>query len=366
MIWNWLTRPILFSLPAETAHLLAMKSLAVIERTPPCRSLLTSCLAVKDDRLKVRQFGIDFENPIGLAAGFDKNAEWFDVLPSLGFGHVEVGTITAEAQSGNDRPRLFRLRQDQALLNRMGFNNHGCAVAAKSIERRRKRGVVGINIGKTKVVDIGQAEADYLKSFTALFHCADYFTVNVSSPNTPGLRQLQDRDRLQNLLAVLTAKNIELADQHQTRAVPILLKIAPDLTESQLHDVIEISLRSQLAGIVATNTTISREGLSTSASQLDRLGAGGISGKPLTERSRDFVRRIHQTAQGKLPIIGVGGVMCGDDAWQMICAGAALVQVYTGFVYQGPGFVKSLNKYLLDKVASNGLASISEAVGSAT
>ena len=342
---------------------MAMKSFALIGHTPPGRSLLKCCLAIKDERLKVRQFGIQFENPIGLAAGFDKNAEWFDVLPLLGFGHVEVGTITGEAQPGNDRPRLFRLPRDQALLNRMGFNNHGCEIAAKSIGRRAKHSVIGVNIGKTKVVDIDQAEEDYLRSFTALFHRADYFTVNVSSPNTPGLRQLQDRDHLQKLLSVLNAKNIELAELQRRSPTPILLKIAPDLTDSQLEDVIEISQQAELAGIVATNTTVSREGLLTDPSRLDRLGTGGISGHPLTERSRDFVRRIYQATQGKLPIIGVGGIMCGEDAWQMILAGASLVQVYTGFVYHGPAFVKSLNKYLLKQMERDGYGSISEAVG---
>ena len=363
MLWNWIVRPILFTLPAETAHHFSMRSFSLLARLPGVRQTFGACFSRQDPRLKVNLFGIDFDNPVGLAAGFDKNAEWFDILPSLGFGHIEVGTVTGEGQPGNDRPRLFRLKQDKALLNRMGFNNHGCDVAARSIARRTKRSVIGINIGKTKKVELESAEADYLKSFSTLYAYADYFTVNVSSPNTPGLRELQGRDHLTRLLSSLSRENARIAESKNSEPLPILLKIAPDLTPEQLDEVVQISLENKLSGIIATNTTVSREGLVTPSNKVDALGNGGISGKPLTERSRDFVKQIFQRTEGKLPVIGVGGIMNGEDAWQMICSGASLIQVYSGFIYHGPGFVKSINNYLLKQLDSAGLDSIDQAIG---
>jgi dihydroorotate dehydrogenase len=363
MPWNLLARPLLFSLSSETAHYAAMRTFAVTARTPGARRLLQSQYRFVDPRLRVSLFDLDFENPVGLAAGFDKNADWFDVLPLLGFSHIEVGTITGEGQPGNELPRLFRLPKDQALLNRLGFNNRGAAAAVDAIQRRKKHAVLGINIGKTKVVPLAEATQDYLKSFTLLFPHADYFTINVSSPNTPNLRQLQDRDHLQHLLEAITSKNNELSEHLRTRPLPILLKIAPDLNDEQLVDVINISVDCGLSGIIATNTTISRAGLKTPADEVSNLGAGGISGQPLTEISRSFVSRIYQQTAGKLPIIGVGGIMNGEDAWRMICAGASLVQVYTGFVYGGPGFVKSINRYLIQQLEKHQLDSISQAVG---
>ncbi len=402
MLWRYLVRPLLFSIDAEPAHHFAMGGYRAVTRIPGVRSCLHALYHVKDPALHCQLWGLDFPNPIGLGAGFDKRARWFNELAALGFGHVEVGTITAHPQPGNPKPRLFRVPQDQALINRLGFNNKGCATAAENLKHQKIRTILGINIGKSKVTELDEATADYLRSFECLFDYANYFTVNVSSPNTPNLRELQDkepltallsalekknrtksqpkpillkiapnlrelqdRDRLEDLLTALQSRNQELAQAKAVSPKPILLKIAPDLTEEQLDDIAEILLDRQLSGLIATNTTIDRSGLKTPQERIEAIGAGGLSGRPLTLRSREVVRGMYRRLGGKVPIIGVGGVFSSDDAWEMMCAGASLVQVYTGFIYSGPGFVAQINRELSRRLAAEGVSHIHQIVGSA-
>lgn len=351
-------------MPAESIHHFSMSSFVSLARSP-IGSMFSKKYCVNDPRLNVDLFGLNFPNPVGLAAGFDKDAQWFDALSKLGFGSIEIGTLTGQAQPGNEKPRLFRLPKDRALLNRMGFNNHGAIAAAKNIPKRKFDGVLGVNIGKSKVVELENANEDYLISFRALFDLAHYFTINVSSPNTPNLRELQDRGRLESLIESLNLENKALAEQHGIEPKPMLLKIAPDLNSDQLKEVIEVCMNQNLSGIIATNTTISRDDLTTDSQEVEKLGAGGISGAPLTIRSCEMVSRIYELSGGDLPIIGVGGIMAPEDAWKMILAGASMVQVYTGFVYGGPGFVASINRFILQKLDELKLDSIREVVGSA-
>jgi dihydroorotate dehydrogenase len=299
---------------------------------------------------------------VGLAAGFDKDGVAAGIWQSLGFGFTELGTVTLHPQPGNPQPRLFRLVEDEAILNRMGFNNQGAEILAQRLEEKHQQKFmipVGINLGKSKITPLEEAAEDYLGSFKLLKDYGDYFVVNVSSPNTPGLRSLQDAEQLSKIIAVLNTEN--------TDNKPILIKIAPDLEWDAIADVVNLSQTHKLAGIIATNTTIKRDGLKTQ--WLPQTGsyitqeAGGISGAPLKERSTEVIRWIHQNTQGQLPIIGVGGIFTADDAWEKITAGACLIQVYTGWIYEGPGMVKSILAGLLKKLDQYGLNSISEAVG---
>lgn len=336
-------------------------------RIPGVPALYKKWHEVNDPRLRCHVCGIDFSNPVGLAAGFDKNARWHDQLGCLGFSHIEVGTITGQAQPGNEQPRLFRLPTDQALLNRMGFNNAGAECVASQLAHQIRPAhaiqTLGVNIGKTKIVAAEDATSDYLKSFRLLFPHADYFTINVSSPNTPGLRKLQDRDQLLRLIPAITDLNTELATEHGTHKRPVFLKIAPDVTESQLDDFQYIVEETALNGIIATNTTISRKDLNTSPETVETIGAGGVSGSPLTTRSRKLVKQLYERVGTRVPIIGVGGIMTGHDAWQMILAGASLIQIYTGFIYGGPGTAKRINRYLLEQLEKHSLPNIAAAVG---
>ena len=364
MFWQSILRPLMFCLPAERAHYTAMNGFRTLARLRG--SGLSAQFEVNEPGLASQNFGLHFKNPIGLAAGFDKDARWYNELSLLGFSHIEVGTITGHGQPGNDKPRLFRLPEDQAIINRMGFNNEGSERAAErlsqTITQKPAGFVLGINIGKTKAVPLQDAHKDYLKSFQKLYRFADYFTVNVSSPNTPGLRQLQDREPLLELLSALNENNSQLAETGSP-CKPILLKIAPDLNDEQIQDIAAIARDAKLAGLIATNTTIERAGLKTSNAKIESIGAGGLSGKPLTRRSRDVVNLLYRETGGKIPIIGVGGIMSGEDAWQMILAGATLLQIYTGFIYGGPKIVKTMNLYLAEKLRKNNLQSITEAVG---
>lgn len=283
-------------------------------------------------------FGVKFKNPVGLAAGFDKDAKLIDELACFGFGFIEIGTVTPQSQPGNDKPRLFRLPQDQALINRMGFNNEGVLAAVDQLKRRKSKVIVGGNIGKNKNTPNEKALDDYAYCFEALHPYVDYFVVNVSSPNTPGLRELQEKEPLIKLLAYV--KSLSLSKPNPK---PVLLKIAPDLTVEQLDDVIAILKETKTDGVIATNTTVSREGLKTSKDQLDNIGNGGLSGKPLANRSNEMIRYLRDRLGKDYPIIGVGGIMSVDDALEKIKAGADLIQLYTGFVYEGPGFVKKIN-----------------------
>ncbi len=365
MLWNS-ARNLLFRLPAETAHETSMAAFDKLLAAPPIAASFRKRYSVDDLRLNCNRFGLDFKNPVGLAAGFDKNAKWFPKLACLGFSHVEVGTITGQAQPGNPQPRLFRLPTDRAIINRMGFNNEGSDAAARRLAGMTKSSnadVLGINIGKTKVVPVEEATADYLFSFERLFAYADYFTVNVSSPNTPGLRTLQNREPLIELLGEVLKLNQQLATNHEVAPKPVLLKIAPDLTDEQLEDIVAIATETGIAGVIATNTTPSRDGLQTPPKRVNEIGNGGLSGAPLTGRSRDVVHFLFQRLGRNIPIVGVGGIMDGEDAWQMIRSGASLIQLYTGFIYGGPGIVRDINRHLVRRLQENGFNSIDEAVG---
>lgn len=341
VMYKTLLKPLFFLLSPEKAHFLAMDLLSFACKIPGGKWLVSSMFGVQRKGLETEVFGIQFPNPIGLAAGFDKDARWVDSLDALGFGFIEIGTLTPKPQEGNPKPRLFRLPQDNALINRMGFNNQGVEEAVARLRKRTSKVIVGGNIGKNKVTPNEQAADDYLLCFHQLFDVVDYFVVNVSSPNTPNLRALQEKEPLKALLSQLQQAN--LAKQQPK---PILLKIAPDLTNSQLDDVVEIVDETGIAGIIATNTTISREKLHTPAREVEAIGAGGLSGKVLTSRSTEVIRYLHSKTNGKVPIVGVGGVFTAADAQEKLEAGASLVQVYTGFVYEGPGIVKQILKGL--------------------
>lgn len=292
--------------------------------------------------LEREYFGLTFKNPVGLAAGFDKDAKLIDELECLGFGFIEIGTVTPKAQPGNDKPRLFRLPADQAIINRMGFNNGGVHEAFERLKNRKSSVIVGGNIGKNKITPNENAFDDYEYCFETLFPVVDYFVVNVSSPNTPDLRALQDKEPLTRLLSGL----MDLNRQKEKRK-PILLKIAPDLSDGQLQDIVDIVKDVRLDGLIATNTTISRAGLNTAKEKVEAIGAGGLSGRPLRERSTQILRFLRNKLGAEFPIISVGGIMSADDAVEKMEAGASLIQVYTGFIYEGPGLVKKINKALL-------------------
>ena len=300
--------------------------------------------SVQDPRLEREVFGLKFRNPVGLAAGLDKDARLVDELAAFGFGFIEIGTLTPRPQVGNPQPRLFRLPKDESLINRMGFNNEGVEAAVERLRKSRHQVIIGGNIGKNKDTPNEQAEQDYLKGFDALFDVVDYFVVNVSSPNTPNLRELQDKEPLRKLLSTLQEKNAA-----KRKPKPILLKIAPDLTNSQLDDIIDLVAETGIAGIIATNTTISREGLKTEKSFIEQIGAGGLSGKVLRNRATEVIRYLHTQSGGSFPIIGVGGINSPESAIEKLEAGASLIQLYTGFIYEGPMLVKLINKAILEK-----------------
>lgn len=322
-----------------------MNSLKNLCSTGVSKNLLANRFKAADRQVSL--WNLNFKNPIGLAAGFDKNAKYLRELECLGFSHVEIGTVTPLPQAGNDKPRLFRLPKDKALINRMGFNNEGVKEIVSRLkdwrnlpaqhEQNKHRLIIGGNIGKNKVTPNEDAWKDYEICFRELFDWVDYFVVNVSSPNTPGLRELQEKDSLRKILSHLQTINAQ-----QIKPKPLLLKIAPDLTQSQIDDVIDLALEIKLDGLVASNTTISRENLQTPKQELDKIGAGGLSGKPVTARSTEIVKYIAQNTGGKLPIIASGGVFTKQDAQQKLAAGASLVQVWTGFIYEGPGIVKKI------------------------
>jgi dihydroorotate dehydrogenase len=342
-MYKALLKPLFFQLDAERAHHLVFDNLKRAHRLPGTPALLRQLYDFQHPSLEREVFGLRFRNPVGLAAGLDKNAEFTDELGALGFGFVEIGTVTPRPQPGNPQPRLFRLPQDEALVNRMGFNNGGAAAAAARLRQRRNRNlVIGGNIGKNKDTPNEHAAADYVACVEALHEVVDYFVVNVSSPNTPNLRQLQEREPLIQLLQQVQERNQALPTPR-----PLLLKIAPDLTDTQLDDILLIARETQLSGLVATNTTISREGLTTEAERVTALGAGGLSGRPLRQRATDVIRYLHQHSGGALPIIGVGGIHSAKDAQEKLAAGASLVQLYSGFIYEGPGLIKRINQGLV-------------------
>ena len=345
-----LIKPLLFQFDPEDVHYFVTRNLKRFNRLPGGAKLSRSLWDLRDNRLEKKVFGLKFKNPVGLAAGFDKNAEVIGEMADLGFGFIEVGTVTPLPQPGNIKPRMFRLPADQALINRMGFNNKGVDVVAENIAEYRKNAkewqkglIIGGNIGKNKVTPNEEAVNDYIKCFDRLFDVVDYFVVNVSSPNTPGLRALQEKEPLMHILNTLQQRNSKNGISR-----PILLKIAPDLTHEQLDDIVEIVLETKIAGLIATNTTIVREGL-RSAKYTEETG--GLSGKPLTRASTEVIRYISEKSKGAFPIIGVGGIHSPEDAIDKINAGAELVQLYTGFIYEGPGLISRINKKILSAFA---------------
>lgn len=338
-MYKQLVFPVLKLLDPEKAHYLAMDLLRFANRIPFLRNYLIKTFTVEKPILAKTVFGLHFNNPVGLAAGFDKNAQWVDALSTLGFGFIEIGTVTPKPQPGNEAPRLFRLAEDYALINRMGFNNGGSKLAAHNLRNRKSNILIGGNIGKNKSTSNENATQDYLDAFEDLYDWVDYFVVNVSSPNTPGLRELQEKEPLSRLLLSIKAKN-----ESKSKPKPLLLKIAPDLNETQLDDIIEIAQNIPLDGIIATNTTISREQLKASRLEIEGIGAGGLSGKPLQKRSTEVISYIHSKCS--LPIIAVGGIFTAEDVKEKLDAGASLVQIYTGFIYEGPEMVKNILRQL--------------------
>ena len=356
-------RPILFRLPAETAHEFALRSLSVTLGNKSVRELVAQRFQ-SELFGKLHRFGLEFRNPIGLAAGFDKNGTAAQALSALGFGFIEVGTVTSEPQPGNPRPRIFRLPRDRALINRLGFNNCGAVQVAENVKRGRPDCVLGVNIGKSRRVAIEDAIPDYLATFDAVYEVADYIGVNVSSPNTPNLRELQRADLLSELLNALQERNLVLANRFSLAAPrPLLLKIAPDLNEAEIESIVELALKNDVAGIIATNTTISRDGLQTPREKIDSCGEGGLSGAPLRDRSNQVIALIYRLTGGSLPIVGVGGVFTAEDAWEKIGAGASLIQLYTGFIYEGPSVARRINEGLAAILRRNDFSSLDEAIG---
>jgi dihydroorotate dehydrogenase len=359
-------RSILFLFSPEWVHYFSMNCLRGLCYIPFVKKILAGSFTIENKQLHKELFGLPFKNPVGLAAGFDKNALYLNELEVLGFGFVEIGTVTPKPQEGNEKPRLFRLPKDKALINRMGFNNHGVKVVAERLRQwhatndksipplpspatedsrlttNLSRLIIGGNIGKNKITPNEEAWKDYEICFRELFDCVDYFIVNVSSPNTPGLRELQEKDSLRKILS-----HLQTINQQNTAPKPLLLKIAPDLTKEQIDDVIDLAMEIKLDGLVAANTTISRDQLTTPVSRLNTIGAGGLSGKPLAARSTEIVKYIYQKTNGGIPVIASGGIFTATDANEKLHAGAALVQVWTGFIYEGPGIVKRICKALL-------------------
>lgn len=336
-------RPVLFIFDPEKVH----NFLVLFLKIPLVSKILGIIYSSNKPELQRELFGLTLRNPVGLAAGFDKNAEIVDQLADLGFGFVEIGTVTPKAQPGDDQPRLFRLKKDNALINRMGFNNDGLERIRERLALRKSDIIVGGNIGKNKVTPNEKAGDDYKTCFDSLFDVVDYFVVNVSSPNTPGLRELQEKEPLRKILNDLQEKNA----QKEFRK-PILLKIAPDLDNSQLDDIVEIVLSTGIDGVIATNTTIARTNLVTPRETIEKIGAGGLSGKPLRDRSTEIVRYLSQKSRDKFPIVAVGGIHSPDDAVEKIRAGASLIQLYTGFIYEGPKLIGRINRQFMAEFPS--------------
>ncbi len=359
-MYRFFYRLVLQRLPAEGTHKVSFALLRLLVAIPGVGALVRWWYAPRDPVLRVHAFGKALPGPLGLAAGFDKDAKGVKALLSLGFGFVEVGTVTAEAQPGNPTPRLFRLPRDRALINRMGFNNDGAAAAAQRLAHRPSTGVVGVNIGKTKRIAEEEAVADFIASAERLAPLADYLVVNVSSPNTPGLRNLQAVDKLRPLLAAVR----DACDRSSPlRKVPLLVKIAPDLADDDVDAVADLALELALDGIIATNTTIARTGLATPDATVTALGAGGLSGAPLKARSLEVIRRLRARVGTRVTLIAVGGIETADDVWQRIRAGATLVQAYTGFIYGGPAWPRRVQRELAAKVRAAGLQTIEQAIG---
>jgi dihydroorotate dehydrogenase len=339
-MYKLLIRPILFWFDPEKVHYFTFSLIKKISKIPGFSAFIKAFYEVNDKRLETEVFGLKFKNPVGLAAGFDKDAVLYSELSNFGFGFIEIGTLTPKAQEGNPKKRLFRLKEDSAIINRMGFNNGGVQQTVERL-KKNKSVLIGGNIGKNKNTPNENAASDYEICFDTLYNYVDYFVVNVSSPNTLNLRALQDKEPLTVLLQTLQNKN-----WLKPKSKPILLKIAPDLTDEQLLDIIAIVKETKIAGVIATNTTISREGLRSE----NRIETGGLSGKPLTQRSTEVIRFLSEKSNRAFPIIGVGGIHSAEDAIEKLNAGASLIQLYTGFIYEGPALVKAINKKILERL----------------
>ena len=342
MIYKRIIRPLLFLINPESAHLLVVGILKTLFKIPGSGKIISLFFSVKDKSLERTLFGITFPNPVGLAAGFDKNAGFYNEMASFGFSFIEIGTVTPLAQSGNPRPRSFRLVKDKALINRMGMNNHGVRQIAENLRKNRPGVIIGGNIGKNTLTPNDNAIDDYVECFNILNEVVDYFVVNISCPNIGDIKKLQGADTLTDILNTLKKLSSGLVNPK-----PVLLKISPDLNESQLDEVIQIALKTHLDGFVATNTTITRNTLQTNKDAIECIGKGGLSGLPLRERSTEVIRYLSTRLEGRVPVIGAGGIMSPEDAIEKLEAGASLVQIYTGFIYEGPGLVKSINKAIL-------------------
>lgn len=340
-MYKSIVRPILFQFSAERAHSITISLLKLTSKIPGALSLIRVIYGVKKNHPDFELFGLRFKSRVGLAAGLDKNASLVDAFASMGFGFIEIGTVTPKPQPGNPKPRLFRLKPDHSIINRMGFNNHGMGEAKAKLKKVKSDVIVGGNIGKNKVTPNENAAEDYLLCYHELYDVVDYFVVNVSSPNTPGLRELQEKEPLTALLNKLCQAN-----KAQPKQKPILLKIAPDLSQEQLDDIIDIYHNTDIEGIIATNTTISRDNLTTKESEIETIGNGGLSGQALRDMSTEVIRYLSKKSNGKIPIIGVGGIGSADDAIEKIEAGASLIQIYSALIYEGPSLVKSINKRL--------------------
>jgi dihydroorotate dehydrogenase len=362
MVYRSLLRPILFRLPAETAHHLALSSLSLLK--PHFVNRLVNQHFAVSPFGTLERFGVSFANPVGLAGGFDKDGVAIQALAALGFGFIEAGTVTYHPQPGNPRPRLFRLPQDRALINRAGFNNAGAAAFAHNVENEHPGCVLGVSIGKSKITPLENAVDDYLASFDLVYPVADYIAVNVSSPNTPQLRELQQSDQLESLLGALRTRANELQVSYKRNSsVPLLVKLSPDLTDDELTNIVEVVNIVGIDGIIATNTTVKRENLQTPNDKVSALGAGGLSGRPLKQISTRMIARLYQLTGGKVPLIGVGGIFTAEDAWEKISAGASLIQVYTGMIYQGPSIARDINEGLALILRREGFQHLDEAVG---
>ena len=343
-MYKFLVRPILFQIDPEKVHHLIVKSLKLAFKIPGIPFLLKSAYKKENELLRTTVAGLVFKNPVGLAPGFDKNAEFFDEFSSFGFGHIEIGTVTPKPQPGNDKPRIFRLPKDNAIINRMGFNNKGVRNIAKNLENRRNDLIIGGNIGKNTKTSNEEAVNDYVYTCKVLYNDVDYFVINVSCPNISNLSKLQDQDSLDEIL-----KKVVAVRKDNDIYKPIFLKISPDLNYKQVDATLELVKKHQIDGIVLTNTTIQRNKLITEKNKIENIGNGGLSGLPIRDRSTEMIKYVHEKTNGELAIIGVGGIMTAEDAMEKINAGASLVQVYTGFIYEGPGIVKKINKKILQK-----------------
>jgi len=339
MLYKGLIRPVLFKMYAEKVHHLIKTTLKVSFSVPGIKALVNSFYAVNHPNLERELFGLKFKNPVGIAAGFDKNAEMYNEMSAFGFGHIEIGTVTPLGQPGNPKPRIFRLIPDRAMINRMGFNNGGIETAVRNLKKRNSDVIIGGNLGKNTATPNSTAVSDYLKVFEGLYNYVDYFVVNVSCPNVTDLCELQDQDFLEEILFTIQKSNGQ-----KDKPKPVLLKVAPDLNENQLDEVIEIVEKTKIDGVIATNTTVTRENLK---SNWEPIGNGGLSGQPLKNKSTEVIRYLAQKSNKAFPIIGVGGIFTAEDAIEKLKAGADLVQVYTGFIYEGPGIAKKINKAIL-------------------